>query len=267
VRSGKPKKGVGKSSSSSSKRWLNEHMKDKYVKDAQRDGYRSRAAYKLLQIQEQDSLLKAGNVVLDLGSAPGSWSQVARKILGPTGVIVATDILEMKPLPGVRFVQGDFLEEFSREEIALALEGKRADVVLSDMAPNLSGQKLIDQGRHYNLVDLALYMCKNWLKAGGSAAFKVFEGEGYSDCLAEMRSQFETVHIRNPKASRDRSSEKFLVGLGYIRQDSPAQPAEAAEPRAQDSGTVVDGQGAGSGGKMSSKKKKKLHDLMDGMYG
>jgi 23S rRNA (uridine2552-2'-O)-methyltransferase len=256
--------------SSTAHRWLNEHVNDKWVKDAQKAGYRSRAAFKLLQLQEADTLLKPGQVVLDLGSAPGSWSQVARKLLGPTGKIIATDILEMKSLPGVTFIQGDFLEDFARGEIALALNGSRADVILSDMAPNLSGNSIIDQGRAFNLVELAMFMCQSWLKTGGSFACKVFQGEGYDECLATMKEQFTSVKIRKPKASRERSSELFLVGTGFIKDDSKARDAGKVQNEAVGDWAIGDAppseesrEAAGA----NTRKKKKLDDLMDGMLG
>ena len=199
-------------SSSSSKAWLNEHVNDHWVKEAQRQGWRSRAAFKLLQLQEKDNLIRPGNLVIDLGSAPGSWTQVAAKLAGKDGVVVASDILEMKPVPGVNFICGDFTEDAVRGQIALALESRRADVLLSDMAPNMSGNKLIDQGRHYNLVELACTMAADWLRTGGSAAFKVFRGDGFDECRASMSLLFREVHIRKPAASRGRSGEIFLVG-------------------------------------------------------
>jgi 23S rRNA (uridine2552-2'-O)-methyltransferase len=223
-------------SSSSSKAWLNEHVNDHWVKEAQRQGWRSRAAFKLLQLQEKDGLIRPGNLVIDLGSAPGSWTQVAAKLAGKDGVVVASDILEMKPVPGVNFVCGDFTDDAVRGKIALALESRRADVLLSDMAPNMSGNKLIDQGRHYNLVELAFTMADDWLRTGGSAAFKVFRGEGFDECRTAMSLLFREVHIRKPAASRGRSDEIFLVGcvaydcMRWVEScDAPA-PARHSRP-------------------------------------
>ena len=190
---------------SSSKRWLHEHVTDKWVKDAQKDGYRSRAAYKLLQLNEQDELLRPGMTVLDLGSTPGSWSQVAVKAVGSTGTVIATDILEMQHLPGCVFLQGDFMEEAVRSQLSALLAGRRADVMLSDMAPNLSGVALVDQGRAYNLVELALFMADAWLRTGGSAAIKVFQGNGYNECLQTMREKFRCAAFRVPSSCLFRS--------------------------------------------------------------
>ena len=142
------------------------------------------------QLNEQDSLLKLGQTVLDLGSTPGSWSQVAVKAVGPTGAVIATDILEMQHIPGCSFVQGDFMDDAVRGQLSELLDGRRADVMLSDMAPNLSGVALVDQGRAYNLVELALYMADAWLRTGGAAAIKVFQGNGYNECLTTMREKF-----------------------------------------------------------------------------
>jgi len=245
-----------KDSSTSSKRWLNEHVNDGWVKQAHRDGYRSRAAYKLLQIQEKDQILAPSQLVLDLGSAPGSWTQVAAKAVGGSGVVIATDLLEMKPVPGVKFLQGDFTDDKVRGELSVMLEGRRAHVILSDMAPNLSGNRIVDQGKAFLLVELALKMAEEWLVDGGSMAVKVFQGQGYEECLEMYQKAFEQVRTRKPAASRDRSSEVFLVGKGF---KSPRSRAYESVPDSTEAGPA----GKGKEGKG---KRKKMDDLMDGMY-
>lgn len=246
-------------SSSSSKAWLNEHVNDHWVKEAQRQGWRSRAAFKLLQLQEKDNLIRPGNLVIDLGSAPGSWTQVAAKIAGKDGVVVASDILEMKPVPGVNFICGDFTEDAVRGRIALALDSRRADVLLSDMAPNMSGNKLIDQGRHYNLVELAYTMAGDWLRTGGSAAFKVFRGEGFDECRATMSLLFREVHIRKPAASRGRSGEIFLVGLGF---GLPSDVPDSSRADATLGGLYENKEGPKGAAKPVKKKDKAILDDM-----
>jgi len=247
--------------SSSSKAWLNEHVNDHWVKEAQRQGWRSRAAFKLLQLQEKDNLMRAGDLVIDLGSAPGSWSQVASKVVGKSGVVVASDLLEMRPLPDVTFIQGDFTEDSLRGEIALLLDKRRADVLLSDMAPNMSGNKIIDQGRHYYLVQLALTMATDWLRTGGSMAVKVFRGDGFDECLTAMSPLFREVHIRKPAASRGRSDEIFLVGLGFGVPNEKESNKHSHAPGKTNDITQQEQPAANR----ATKKKEKA--LLDDMYG
>lgn len=200
---------------SSSKAWLKEHREDAYVLQAQRDGYRSRACYKLLELQEKDQLLRPGMTVLDLGSAPGGWSQVAADLVGDHGAVIASDILPMDPLAGVDFVQGDFTEEVVFEQILEALAGRSVDLVMSDMAPNLSGMNAVDQPRAMYLVELALDMARNVLPQGGTFLAKVFQGEGFDALLRDTQSSFSRVVSRKPKASRARSREVYVLGTGY----------------------------------------------------
>lgn len=196
-----------------SKAWMQEHVSDEFVKRAQKEGYRARAAYKLMEIDDRDKLIKPGMVVVDLGSAPGSWSQVAMQRLKGNGKVFALDILQMQPIPGVDFLQGDFREESVLRQFEKKLEGHQVDLVISDMAPNISGINVMDQARVAHLVELALEFARDWLKPGGNLLVKVFAGSGYEDNLKVMREMFEQVVVRKPKASRDRSSETFLLGL------------------------------------------------------
>jgi 23S rRNA (uridine2552-2'-O)-methyltransferase len=196
-----------------SKAWMHEHVSDEYVKRAQKEGYRARAAYKLMEIDDKDHLLKPGMVVVDLGSAPGSWSQVAMQRLQGKGRVLALDILEMQPVPGVEFLQGDFREDNVLAQLEGKLEGSQVDLVISDMAPNISGINVTDQARVAHLAELALEFATDWLKPGGNLLVKVFAGSGFDDILKSMRDVFEQVVTRKPKASRDRSSEIFLLGL------------------------------------------------------
>lgn len=197
-----------------SKAWMREHLNDPYVKRAQQDGYRSRAAYKLMEIDERDHLLRPGTVVVDLGATPGGWSQIAAKKVGSSGKVIALDILEMHPLAGVTFIQGDFREESVLNELSQALNGKAVDLVISDMAPNISGVGLSDQAKSMHLVELALDFAVNHLKPEGSFLVKVFQGVGFEEFMREMRAHFNQVLTRKPKASRDRSSEIYLLGKG-----------------------------------------------------
>ena len=196
-----------------SKAWLQEHVNDEFVKRAQRDGYRARAAYKLLEIDEKDQLIKPGMTVVDLGSAPGSWSQVAVQRLGGQGRVIALDILEMPPVPGVEFIQGDFREEEILRLLEKSLNGKQVDLVIADMAPNISGISDVDQARAAYLTELALEFSRDWLKPGGNFLVKVFVGSGFDEIMLAMRESFDKVVTRKPKASRDRSSEVYLLGL------------------------------------------------------
>ena len=196
-----------------SKAWMQEHVSDEFVKRAQKEGYRARAAYKLMEIDDKDKLIKPGMVVVDLGSAPGSWSQVAIQRLKGNGKVFALDILEMHHIPGVDFLQGDFREEAVLKQFEEKLEGRQVDLVISDMAPNISGINVMDQARVAHLVELALEFARDWLKPGGNLLVKVFAGSGYEENLKAMREMFAQVVVRKPKASRDRSSETFLLGL------------------------------------------------------
>jgi 23S rRNA (uridine2552-2'-O)-methyltransferase len=199
-----------------SKAWMHEHVSDEFVKRAQREGYRARAAYKLMEIDDKDHLIKPGMVIVDLGSAPGSWSQVAMQRLQGKGRVFALDILEMQPVPGVEFLQGDFREDVVLAQLESKLEGRQVDLVISDMAPNISGITVTDQARVAHLAELALEFAKDWLKPGGSLLVKVFAGSGFDEILQSMRQSFGQVVTRKPKASRDRSSEIFLLGLKKI---------------------------------------------------
>ncbi len=201
--------------SKSSHRWLEEHVNDPYVKRAQVDGYRSRASYKLLELIDKDKLVRTGMVVLDLGSAPGGWSQVVAPLVGPTGRTVASDILPMAPIPHVTFLQGDFTEQDVFDRILAALEGKRVDLVMSDMAPNISGVDAADQASSMYLVELALEMARAVLAPGGNFVTKVFHGEGYEAYLKALRSSFDKVLVRKPQASRSRSREVYVLGKGF----------------------------------------------------
>ncbi|MCW3479865.1 RlmE family RNA methyltransferase [Neisseriaceae bacterium JH1-16] len=195
-----------------SKAWLVEHVHDHYVHQAKKDGYRSRAAYKLLEINEKDKLIRPGTVLADLGSAPGSWSQVAAQIAGDKGKVFALDILPMDPLPGVDFIQGDFREQEVLDEFVRLLGGRELDLVISDMAPNISGMSAIDQARSFHLTELALEFAREHLKPGGHFLVKVFQGSEFQDYLKAMRELFGEVVSRKPKASRDRSNEIYLLG-------------------------------------------------------
>lgn len=198
----------------SSRRWLDRHFSDPYVKRAQQEGYRSRAVYKLLEIQASDRVLAPGMTVIDLGAAPGGWSQVAARIIGPAGRVVALDLLAMEPLPGVCFIQGDFREAEPLERLRAALDGAKADLILSDMAPNVSGTAA-DQPRVIYLAELALELARDLLKPGGSLVVKIFQGEGFDAYLGELRRSFQRVASRKPKSSRPQSRELYLVARGF----------------------------------------------------
>ncbi len=200
---------------SSSKSWLKEHRDDPFVQRAQREGYRSRACYKLLEIQEKDRIIKPGQTVLDLGSAPGGWSQVAADLVGHRGRVLASDILPMDNLAGVEFVQGDFTEQAVFEQLLATLGDAPVDVVISDMAPNMSGMSAVDQPRSMYLVELALDMACRVLRPGGSFVAKVFQGEGFDTLFRETRDSFDRLVTRKPQASRPRSREVYLVATGY----------------------------------------------------
>ncbi len=197
--------------SKTSKQWMQEHITDPYVNRAQKEGYRSRAAYKLREIDERDRLLKPGTVVVDLGATPGGWSQVA---VAKGCKVIALDLLPLQPLPGVEFIQGDFREGSVLLQLERQLGGRAVGLVISDMAPNISGVDLADQARGMHLAELALEFASNHLQPGGAFLVKVFHGGGFDEFLKLMRSHFRRVATRKPKASRDRSSEVYLLGLG-----------------------------------------------------
>ncbi len=199
----------------SSKTWLREHFDDHYVQRAQREGYRSRACYKLLEIQDRDKFIKPGMTVVDLGAAPGSWSQVAAQLVGHRGRVIASDILAMDSLAGVEFVQGDFTEEAVFAQILDAINEHPVDLVISDMAPNMSGMNAVDQPRSMVLVELALDMACQVLKPGGVFLSKVFQGEGFDQLLRTSRAGFGKVLTRKPAASRPRSREVYLLARDY----------------------------------------------------
>lgn len=203
--------------SKSSRRWLDRHVNDPYVKRTQLDGYRSRAAYKLLEIQEKDRLIRPGMRVVDLGAAPGSWSQIASRLVGPQGCLVALDILPMDPLPDVRVLQGDFREETVLAELRETLGNEPLDLVLSDMAPNITGTAVVDQTRAMYLVELALELAREQLKPGGALVVKTFQGTGFDGFVRELRGSFKQVSTRKPKSSRSESREVFLVAKGFHR--------------------------------------------------
>lgn len=195
----------------SSARWLYEHENDPYVKEARKLGYRSRAVFKLKEINERDRLLKPGQVVVDLGAAPGGWSQLARPLLGPKGRLIALDILPMDELPDVEILTGDFREESVLRDLESRIGSRNVDLVLSDMAPNTSGIGVADQVGQLYLCELTLEFCLLQLKPGGHALMKVFQGEGSDDFLRKLRQAFESVTIRKPKASRARSKEIYVL--------------------------------------------------------
>lgn len=201
--------------SKSSGRWLKEHFNDPYVKRAQQEGYRSRAAYKLLELQEKDKFLKQGMVVIDLGAAPGGWSQLATRLVGKNGKVLALDILPMDPLPNVEFVLGDFREETVMQDLLQRLQGAQVDVLLSDMAPNMSGIASVDQSRMMYLVELALELAQHILRPEGVLLTKVFQGAEFDSFLLNLRKLFKQVLVRKPLASRSRSAEVYLLAKGY----------------------------------------------------
>ena len=201
--------------SKSSRRWLDEHINDPYVKQAQKDGYRCRASYKLIELNDKDKLIRPGMLVMDLGSAPGGWSQVAANLVGHNGRVLATDILPMDSLANVDFIQGDFTEAAVVEQILAQLDGNRPDLIVSDMSPNISGIDSSDQASSIYLVELALDMARQVLKPKGNFVAKVFQGEGSDDFLRDLRTSFEKVMIRKPAASRPRSREIYMVAKNF----------------------------------------------------
>ncbi|MGH1487179.1 MAG: 23S rRNA (uridine(2552)-2'-O)-methyltransferase RlmE [Cellvibrionaceae bacterium] len=201
--------------SKTSKHWLKEHFNDPYVKQSQEDGYRSRASYKLLELNKKDKLIRRGMSVVDLGSAPGGWSQIAADLVGDNGMVVASDILPMDAMAGVEFVEGDFTEESVLNEILSVLDGRPVDLVISDMAPNMSGMADIDQPKAMYLVELAFDLAHQVLRPGGSFVAKVFQGEGADTLMREMRKHYSSFVTRKPDASRARSREVYWVAKGF----------------------------------------------------
>jgi 23S rRNA (uridine2552-2'-O)-methyltransferase len=201
--------------SKSSKRWLSEHFDDHYVKMAQQQGLRSRSAFKLLELQEKYAIIRPGMTVVDLGAAPGGWCQVVLPLVGKGGKVVALDILGMEPLHGVEFVLGDFTEEEPLRELESVLGGDPVDLVLSDMAPNMSGMAAIDQARAMYLAELALEFVRDHLKPGGDFVVKLFQGSDFDGYVRQVRSMFSKVLVRKPKASRPRSREVYLLARGH----------------------------------------------------
>ena len=202
--------------SKSSKQWLKEHFEDEYVRQSKKSGLRSRASFKLLEIQEKDKIFKGGMTVVDLGAAPGGWSQIAAKLVGKSGKVIASDILPMDALQGVEFVQGDFTEDQVLQELLLMLPREGADLVISDMAPNMTGIKVIDQAKLMNLAELALDLARSVLKPGAYLLVKVFHGEGLEGYKAALSRSFKSVKVRKPSASRARSSEIYLLAQGFL---------------------------------------------------
>ncbi|MFV1466939.1 23S rRNA (uridine(2552)-2'-O)-methyltransferase RlmE [Idiomarina sp. HB] len=206
---------MGKKRSVSSQRWLKEHFDDQFVQKAQKKGLRSRAVFKLEEMQQKDKLIKKGQTVVDLGAAPGGWSEYVADYFNGDGQVIACDILAMDPIVGVDFLQGDFREEAVLNALLDRIGGKNVDVVLSDMAPNMSGNGTVDQARSMYLVELALDMCHQVLKPGGSFVVKVFQGQGFEPFLKDIRAAFNNVKTRKPESSRARSREVYLVATDY----------------------------------------------------
>ncbi|VAX03524.1 23S rRNA (uridine(2552)-2'-O)-methyltransferase [hydrothermal vent metagenome] len=204
--------------SKSSQNWLKRHFDDPYVKQAQKAGYRSRAVFKLLEIQEKKRIIKPGQVIVDLGAAPGGWAQAAVPLVGKKGAIIAVDILPIEPIEGVVFIQGDFAEQDVHEQLLLAINGRNIDLVMSDMAPNISGLKAVDQPRAMCLAELALDFARGALKPGGDFLVKVFQGEGFDGYLKDVRKTFKKVVIRKPKASRPKSREVYLLAMDMKKE-------------------------------------------------
>ena len=201
--------------SKSSKQWLDEHFDDEYVKLSRQDGYRSRAVYKIIELQKKYKIIKNGMKVVDLGAAPGGWSQYCAQVVGDSGRVVASDILAIDPLAHVEFIQGDFREEEILEQILKVLGEAKSDLVISDMAPNISGVASVDQPKAMYLCELALDMAGQILAPEGGFVVKVFQGEGFDDFVRDTRKAFKTVRITKPKASRPRSREVYVLAQGY----------------------------------------------------
>ena len=200
--------------SKSSNEWLREHFDDYYVNKAKQEGWRSRAIYKLQEIDEKDRIFKNGMCVVDLGAAPGGWSQWTTHKVGESGEVFALDILPVEPFAGVTFIQGDFREDEVYNELMAALDGREVDIVMSDMAPNMSGNKAVDIPRAMHLVELCVDLAEQVLKPGGDLLMKVFQGEGYQELIVDLKSKYKTVITRKPKASRPRSKEIYLLARG-----------------------------------------------------
>ncbi len=209
------------SKSHSSKRWLKRHVNDPYVQKSKREGYRSRSAYKLTEIDDRDKLFRPGSVVVDLGAAPGGWSQVLAKRMNGQGRIVAIDLLEMEPVPGVTFIKGDFASRAGLEAVQAALDGRRADLVLSDMAPNMTGIAMTDQARQMELAEIARDFALLHLKLDGALLIKIFQGAGYDEYHLSLRRAFHKVMVRKPDASRGESAELYLLARGL--KETPAE--------------------------------------------
>lgn len=209
--------------SKSSKAWIREHINDPFVQRAKKEGYRSRAAYKLIEIDAKDKLLKPGQVVVDLGATPGGWSQIIGRRIQPGGLLVAIDLLEMVPLPDCNFIRGDFREQAALDMLMTELAGRDVDLVLSDMAPNISGVESRDQARIIDLAELALEFCTRVVQPGGGFLVKVFQGAGFELFYRAMRAQFVSVATRKPEASRSRSAEVYLLGKGFRKAEQPAK--------------------------------------------
>jgi len=202
--------------SKSSKGWLKEHFDDEYVRRSQQDGYRSRAIYKLIEIDKKDRLIKPGMTIIDLGAAPGGWSEYCVKKLGKNGTVVALDILPMEPIEDVTIIQGDFREDAVFEKLMAVMNNERADLVISDMAPNISGMESVDMPRAYYLCELALDFARQVLKPGGGLLVKLFQGEGFEAYNKELKASFSRVVMRKPKASRARSREIYALATGFL---------------------------------------------------
>ena len=201
--------------SKSSQQWMQEHFQDEYVKKAQQLGYRSRAVFKLIEIQEKDKLIRPGINIVDLGAAPGGWSEYARKIVGKQDKIVALDLLAIEPIEGVDFIQGDFREDEVLEKLHIVLNNAPVHLILSDMAPNISGNKAVDQPRALYLGELALDAAHAFLTPGGNFLIKIFQGEGFDEYFNQVKSNFNSIVIRKPKASRPRSNEVYILAKGF----------------------------------------------------
>ncbi len=202
--------------SKSSNRWLQEHFKDPYVKRAQQQGYRSRAVYKLLELQQRDKLIKPGMTVVDLGASPGGWSQLVQQLAGDKGRVIALDILPMTPISGVFFIQGDFQDQEIVNQLLQEVGPEGVDLVISDMAPNMSGMASVDQPKMIYLAELTLSVAQQILRPGGSLLLKIFQGSGFDDFLRSLRAKFKPVVIRKPDASRSRSAEVYLLAKNYV---------------------------------------------------
>ncbi len=201
--------------SKSSQRWLKEHFNDPYVKLAQQQGYRSRAAFKLIEIQESDHIISPGMTIVDLGAAPGGWSEVVRNLVGERGQVFALDILPMQPIPGVQFIQGDFTEPEIFEKLLQLIDNQKVDLVISDIAPNITGMNEVDQPRAMYVAEFAADFAKSALKQGGVFLVKVFQGVGFDHFLKDLRQEYTKVQIRKPKSSRARSKEVYLLAKGF----------------------------------------------------